>query len=114
MNEYRRNRRRSAAGTIAVSDAMTGAQVGRLGNLSESGLLLIGASPMTDDALYQLSFVLSHRRTTRTVEVGAHQLWSDSASAPGQYWVGFRFIDVSHEAVDHIRAWVDAPGEHEG
>jgi hypothetical protein len=44
--------------------------------------------------------------------VGAHELWSDEAAAPGQVWTGFRFIDVSPEDVGYIREWVDAPGSH--
>ncbi|MFC4728003.1 PilZ domain-containing protein [Coralloluteibacterium thermophilus] len=110
MNEYRRSRRRSAAHPIAVRDAMTGEEVGRIGNLSESGLLLIGGAPLTEDALYQFRFTLEVGDVRRTLEVGAHQLWSDSASTPGQFWVGFRFIDIAPDAVAHVRAWIDAPG----
>lgn len=110
MNEYRRTRRRSVAHTISVRDAMTEEEVGRIGNLSESGLLLIGTSPMTEDALYQLRFTLGVGEVQRTLEIGAHQLWSDSASTPGQYWIGFRFIDIAPEAVAHVRSWIDAPG----
>ena len=44
--------------------------------------------------------------------VGAHELWSDQAAAPGQVWTGFRFIDISGDDLNFIRAWVAAPGSH--
>ena len=47
---------------------------------------------------------------SRSIEVGAHELWSDDAAAPGQAWTGFRFIDISPTDLTFIRDWVDAPG----
>ena len=41
INEFRRARRRKAADTILVVDAMTERVVGRIGNLSETGMLLM-------------------------------------------------------------------------
>src|SRR3546814_6332907 len=41
INEFRRARRRKAADTILVTDTMTERVIGHVGNLSESGMLLI-------------------------------------------------------------------------
>jgi hypothetical protein len=110
MNEYRRAKRRKV-GDIDVVDTMTGQVIGKLSNLSETGMLLILGEPLISDALFQLRFALSlDTGTSRTVDVGAHELWSDEAAAPGQVWTGFRFIDVGPEDVAFIREWVDAPG----
>ncbi len=109
MNEYRRAKRRKV-GNIDVTDTMTGHVVGQLSNLSETGMLLILGQPLVSDALYQLKFSLPADTGGRDVEVGAHELWSDEAAAPGQVWTGFRFIDVSPQDVAFIREWVDAPG----
>lgn len=110
MNEYRRAKRRKV-GNIDVLDTMTGMLIGKLSNLSETGMLLILGEPLTSDALYQLRFTLDDANgKARKVEVGAHELWSDEAAAPGQVWTGFRFIDVAPEDVAFIREWVDAPG----
>lgn len=111
MTEYRRAKRRKAGHNINVLDTMTGDTLGTLSNLSETGMLLILSQALCSDALFQLRFDLpSESGKTRTVEVGAHELWSDEATAPGQVWTGFRFIDVAPEDVAHIREWVDAPG----
>jgi len=110
MNDYRRAKRRKV-GNIDVLDTMTGQVIGKLSNLSETGMLLILGQPLISDSLYQLRFSLADETGTgRTVEVGAHELWSDEAAAPGQVWTGFRFIDVAPEDVAYIREWVDAPG----
>ena len=56
--EHRRSPRRKVAETVLVSDVMTEEVVGRIGNLSETGMLLIANLPLNDDALYQLRFPL--------------------------------------------------------
>ena len=110
MNEYRRAKRRKV-GNIDVLDTMTGMLIGKLSNLSETGMLLILGEPITSDALFQLRFTLNDEAgKSRQVEIGAHELWSDEAAAPGQVWTGFRFIDMAPEDVAFIRGWVDAPG----
>lgn len=111
INEFRRARRRKVADTIVVSDTMTDAIVGRIGNLSETGMLLIASTPLLDDALYQFRFLLPDARgMDMPVEVGVHLLWLDRASAPGQAWVGFRFIALAEEPTMRMRNWIDAPG----
>lgn len=110
-DEYRRVPRRKVAETIQVVDTMTDTVIGRLGNLSETGMLVIASMPMVDDALYQLRFMLNDRpATTVSIEVGVHLLWQDSASAPGQTWTGFRFITLLDSQMQQLRQWLDAPG----
>ena len=109
--DYRRARRRKVGSTIDVTDTMTTEVIGRLGNLSETGMLILTNVPLCNDALYQFRFSLpDDRGGGRPIEVGAHELWADDSSAGGQVWTGFRFIDMSAEDVGYIRAWVDAPG----
>ncbi len=110
MNEYRRAARRKADNGIEVLDTMTEKVVGHISDLSETGMLLIAHQAMTSDALYQLRFRLPDPRggTPHAVEVGAHELWSDPAAAPGQIWTGFRFIDMSAPDLLFVRSWVAA------
>jgi hypothetical protein len=115
INEFRRARRRKVGATISVSDAMTDAVVGRLGNLSETGMLLIASVPLVDDALYQFRFDLPDGAGHEApIELGVHLLWMDDASAPGQSWAGFRFIGLGEEQAMRLRWWIEAPGSHYG
>ena len=108
-SEFRRKPRRNPTDPILVVDAMTGGSVGRIGNLSETGLLLIANAPMVDDALYQFQFRLAgNDGVEHAFEVGAHLLWMDEHSTPGMTWTGFRFIAVPEAQSERLRAWISA------
>ncbi|ODU42106.1 PilZ domain-containing protein [uncultured Aquimonas sp.] len=111
MNESRRAKRKQAREAIEVFDSMTELSVGRIGNLSETGMMLMASAPLMEDALFQFRFTLgSAQLRQRTLEVGVHQLWSEPSHVPGQYWSGFRFVDIAPEDATHLHAWVEAPG----
>lgn len=111
MNEYRRKPRRNPPEPILVIDAMTGASVGSIGNLSETGMLLIATETLRDDALYQFQFRLpSANGNLDSIEVGAHLLWRDDESGPGISWTGFRFISVPDPQVERLRKWIAGSG----
>lgn len=111
-SEFRRKPRRHPAEPIMVIDAMTGTSVGRIGNLSESGLLLIATEPMREDALYQFQFRLPGADGSEaSFEVGAHLLWHDEDSAPGMAWTGFRFIAIPEAQAERLRSWIAATAQ---
>ena len=110
-SEYRRAKRRKVDEPTDVLDTMTEAVVGHLSDLSETGMLLILHQPLVSDGLYQFRFKLADSQgRDRSIMVGAHELWSDQAAVPGQVWTGFRFIDISGDDLNFLRAWVLAPG----
>jgi len=111
IQEFRRARRRKAPEVIMVTDAMTAGVIGRVGNLSETGMLLIASEPLLEDALYQLAFTLPDAPDT-PVEIGAHLLWLDDATLAGASWAGFRFIGATPSLVHRLQGWVNAPGSH--
>jgi hypothetical protein len=111
IHDARRAPRRPVTDSIPVIDAMTDEVIGQLGNLSESGMLLIAATPLMEDALYQVRFHLAGRGLASPVAVGVHLLWSVPANAPGQSWCGFRFLTISDEQRGQIREWVKAGEE---
>ena len=102
--ESRRMHRRDVAGMIDVIDTMTGVSMGHLGNLSVGGMLLIASVPLVEDALYQCRFVLPDS-SDASIEVGAHVLWLDQASAPGQSWAGVRFLGLDPDTTRRLRTW---------
>jgi hypothetical protein len=110
-DEYRRSRRRRADERVDVADAMTELSIGQLGNVSESGLLLLSHATLRDDALYQLRFTLPDVfGRPVTFDIGAHLLWINPTNAPGQAWMGFRFLSIEDGHLDRLREWIDAPG----
>lgn len=110
-SEFRRRPRRRVPDTVAVVDCMTGRAVGRLGNLSETGMLLMSGTPLVDDAIYQLRFELDGTGgTALPIEVGAHLLWQDEANAAGQRLGGLRFINLPESQRQALRDWLDQPG----
>ncbi|AKC86137.1 PilZ domain-containing protein [Pseudoxanthomonas suwonensis] len=109
IHDARRAPRRHVTDSVPVIDTMTDGIVGQLGNLSESGMLLIASAPLVEDGLYQLRFHLGGRSSP--INVGVHVLWSVAANTPGQSWCGFRFLTISEEQRAHIREWVQAGEE---
>ena len=109
--ESRRQARRTVPGMMEVYDTITEETVGCLGNVSVGGMSLIANRPLIDDALYQFRFALPDDvGETQPLEVGAHVLWVDDASAPGQSWVGLRFIGLSPDATRRLRLWTEQEG----
>ena len=111
MTEYRRAKRRQVPQVVEVVDTMTEQVVGRIGNISETGMLLVTTAAGCDDALYQLEFRLhGPDQAEWVIGIGAHQLWSDLTRPPSVYWTGYRFIDIDSQASDRLRRWIAQPG----
>jgi hypothetical protein len=110
--EHRRSQRKRAHQAIQVNNAITGEQIGHVGNLSSDGMLLISNRQLPDDALFQLNFYLPNSQTAamHQLEIGAHEQWCETANVPGLFWTGFRIIDISPEDFDVLNDWVMSPG----
>jgi hypothetical protein len=105
--DTRRAPRRQVADLIPVTDVMAETVIGRLGNVSETGMLMLASVPMHEDALYQLQFAIpGSGGQPLVIDVGAHLLWSEQTHAPGQAWVGFRFLTLAREHREPLRAWI--------
>lgn len=108
MIENRRSRRKPAQQGIAVTDSLTGQTIGQVGNLSIDGMLLIADHAITDDALFQFNFELPGSEPPRRIEIGVHEQWGEPANTPGQYWAGFRIIDIAPDDRAALGKWVEA------
>ena len=110
MIENRRSRRKRAPGNIEVTNSLTGEVVGSVGNLSVDGMLLISNRSVPEDALFQLAFVLTCTGgRPRRIEIGVHEQWTEACSYPGQYWAGFRIIDIGPDDYRALSDWVGNP-----
>lgn len=71
-------------------------------------MLMIASVPMVDEALFQFRFAIpGPNGQPQQLDVGAHLLWHEESSAPGQYWTGFRFLTLSQEHRVLLRTWVE-------
>ena len=109
MNEQRRrSARKPADGVIQVTDAMTGTVVGRISNLSVDGMLLLANGPVRENALFQFAFSLPDAAGRPVpLEVGVHEQWTEPANAPGQFWSGFRIIDIAPDQARLLARWIE-------
>jgi len=111
--ENRRSRRKNAQEGIQVTNSLTAETIGYIGNLSVDGMLLMANRALPDNALFQFSFELPGHATAppRPLEIGVHEQWSEPANIPGQYWAGFRIIDIAPADRTALAAWIDAREE---
>lgn len=107
MNEQRRSKRKHIEAFIQVVNAMTGEVIGRIGNLSVDGLMIMSSTQLAEDGLYQFSFHLPEAQGRgHALEVGVHEQWHEPANAPGQFWAGFRIIDIAPKDFESLRSYV--------
>ncbi|MET0290674.1 MAG: PilZ domain-containing protein [Pseudoxanthomonas sp.] len=110
IHDMRRAPRLQVRETMTVTDAMSDVPMGQVGNLSETGMLLIAHVPIGDNALYQLQFPVAGSHGSATIDVGAQVLWHGAANTPGRVWAGLRFLTVSEPHLQLLRDWIqDAP-----
>lgn len=108
MNEYRRSPRKAPFVTTPVNNAMTGEIMGRIGNLSSDGMLMVCEEEVATDALFQLGFELvDSDGNSQPINVGVQEMWCEAANIPGQFWVGFHFIDISDDNLNAVESWLD-------
>jgi len=111
-SEHRRNKRKRADVIVQVTNAITGEVMGRVGNLSTDGMMLVASKPVREDALYQVSFQLpGDRGIAHNMEVGLHEMWSEPANVPGQFWAGFHFIDIGDNDQAALMHWLNGGGD---
>jgi c-di-GMP-binding flagellar brake protein YcgR len=109
-NDSRRTQRRNVHEPVMVVDTMSEQIIGRLGNLSESGMLLVANAPLVEDALYQLRFEITEPAgRVLGIDVGAHLIWVGSANTPGQSWAGLRFLTIEEGQLSALRQWIARP-----
>lgn len=107
IDSRRHKPRREVEGRVDVVDCMTGQVIGRIGNISESGMLLLASAPLNTDALYQLRFDLAGPDDEACpVEPGVHVLWQDKDRVPGRTWAGLHFIHLRPSHRKLLLGWL--------
>lgn len=102
--EKRRSRRIPVQQHIPVIDTMSGEPLGRIGNLSAGGLMLIVDEALPEEALFQLRFPLGEGGPM--LDIGAQAMWVDPACSPGRWWIGLRIIDITDADQRRLDRWL--------
>lgn len=106
----RRSAKRKRANPAAtVIDVISGQAMGHVGNMSSSGMLLIGPTSPRSEALYQVCLTLRAASQSGTepvtITAGIQEQWHEPA-ASGQIWSGFRIVAITEEDVVQLRQWL--------
>lgn len=108
FQERRKSPRKRLSAELTIFDRSTGANVGRLMNLSESGLRLLSKTPFVDGQRMVFSMILPQQvRGSTTISVDAVAVWAQQASYGGDVAAGFRFIEPKPESLEVIRYLLD-------
>jgi hypothetical protein len=108
----RKNVRKRVTQVIMVVNSFTGESLGRIGNLSTTGMMLISPRLMGEEHYFQVGFQLSAAKiAAQKLEVGVQCLWCDEARSASTYWVGCKIIDISDADQVLLKRWVDQAEE---
>lgn len=103
----RRSVRKRVSESLQVIDFMTGSPLGRIGNLSTDGLMLISPRALAERHVYQVQFPLPGSvAAAPRLDVGIQCLWSEAASGEHSHWTGCQIISISPAFQDMLDAWV--------
>lgn len=109
QRDRRRKQRKSVNSAEIVTDVITGHPIGRIGNLSGTGMLLISSSAPCSGAIYQMRLPLPSNDSDRApqyIEIGVQEQWHEQAAVAGQFWTGYRIIAISEEDIARLKAWL--------
>lgn len=107
----RRNVRKRVSTAVMVVNAISGDTMGRIGNLSIDGMMLISPQALKEEWLFQVHFQLAVTGQVRKIEVGMQCLWTEAARTAGSHWNGCKFIDIDEADRRHLKAWLDLQTE---
>jgi hypothetical protein len=104
----RKSTRKPVRASLLVTDTMTGNTLGKLGNLSVDGLMLISPQPLGERRVYQVQFVIPNERgQEERVEVGIQCLWSAPGHGDHSHWAGCQIIDISSDDQQRLDQWIE-------
>lgn len=102
---HRRSARRPVADSLQVVDSISGKPLGRIGDLSGDGMLLVGHCSLPEQHVWQVRFPLPGPGEHR-IDVGIQCLWSVPATGEHNHWSGCHFISISPQDQELLDAWV--------
>ncbi len=108
----RRLTRHAVSSVVDIYDKDRETYIGRLVNIHQEGLMLMGDVRLEIDHLYQLQLQLPSPINGRSVvSMGVDCLWTRASEDNRQHWSGFHIIDISDEALADILCLIEAMDE---
>ena len=108
----RKSVRKRVTQVMMVTNAFSGESLGRIGNLSKEGMMLIVPKELPDEHYFQLNFTLQYgTQLNRKVEIGVQCSWCDAARTANTYWIGCKIIDISPDDAQQLARWVELAEE---
>ncbi len=112
---HRRHVRKPVAHALMVSNSMTGETLGRVGNLSADGMMLITTRPLHEGWYFQIGFALQvDTLPAKRLDVGIQCLWTEAARTAGSHWTGCKIIDIGEDDQRMLLRWLELQTEHDG
>jgi len=103
-----RLKRHDVSVVVEVYDRNTDQHLGRLVNIHNEGLMVMGTGGLQADHVYQLDLVLPESIEGSThLQLGVDCLWSKVVDASATYWSGCQVIDLSDVARRQIERLVE-------
>lgn len=101
--EGRKRERQGVGQSIDAYDNIHDIYLGRVVNIHDEGLMLMGDQACREDCLYRLDLHLSSPVNGRnSVQLGVDCLWVRHAEDNSKHWAGFSIIDASPQALEDI------------
>lgn len=108
----RRLKRHDIGGIVDVFDANYNVSLGRLVNIHEEGLMVMGDIHWQDEKIYQIDLHLPELIDGRSIiHLGVDCLWSRASDDNTKHWAGCLIIDASKQAKADIKKLISILGE---
>lgn len=115
MRQKRKLGRRHLLYYLQVLNRETGNALGRMGDITTEGMMLISDAAVEVDAVYKLRVVLPEEGFAgKTLDLDAQCLWRNRDRNPELVVCGLRFVDVGEDAMRTIEELVREYGFLDG
>lgn len=106
--EHRQFKRKKVYREMVLFDRTTGANVGRMLNLSTDGFKLLIKQDVKPGKSYALSMVLPEQiNGVNTMSFDARAIWMQPGDASGETHAGFQFLDLTESARDILEVLLE-------
>jgi hypothetical protein len=93
---------------IRVVDQQTGCDIGRLVNISQEGIMILGSHPIPESSILQITLEFeADTDDEEPIQIGVESLWCRSSKDESNYWSGFYIIDISDRNRERVESLIN-------